>query len=507
MSRIENSNLSLKDIYFLLENPEKIKLNDSLKTKINQSFNRAQKMAKDPKPIYGINTGVGPLCTKKISPEETKSLQRNLLLSHSVGVGNPISPELSRIMLLCKIKSLSRGFSGISLDLLDRLIYFLQHNLTPVVPEKGSVGASGDLAPLAHLFLPVIGEGFFWNGNEKIKSKTVLKQHKLKPLDLNAKEGLALINGTQFILAHAIKAISKLDYLMDLADLAAAMSLEGFQGSLAPFRKELHELRPYKGSIKVANRISNLLDNSPNSNSHIDCDRVQDPYSIRCTPQVHGASRNALNHLKELVTIEINSVTDNPIILDDNSAISGGNFHAEPIAMVADGLALAFAEIGSLSERRMALLIDSKLSGLPPFLVDNGGVNSGFMIAQVTSAALASENKSLAHPASVDSLPTSANQEDHVSMATFAARRLADMYENTIGILAVEWLAACQGLDFLEGMNTSPALEQARIELRAQVPFYDKDRYFSPDIEKAALLLRRGVLTNLVEDAILVTAA
>ena len=296
MSRIENSNLSLKDIYFLLENPEEIKLNDSLKTKINQSFNRTQKMAKDPKPIYGINTGVGPLCTKKISPEDTKSLQRNLLLSHSVGVGNPISPELSRIMLLCKIKSLSRGFSGISLDLLDRLIYFLQHNLTPVVPEKGSVGASGDLAPLAHLFLPVIGEGFFWNGNEKVKSKTVLKQHKLKPLVLNAKEGLALINGTQFILAYAIKAISKLDYLMDLADLAAAMSLEGFQGSLAPFRKELHELRPYKGSIKVANRISNLLDNSPNSNSHIDCDRDQDPYSIRCAPQVHGSSRNALNH-------------------------------------------------------------------------------------------------------------------------------------------------------------------------------------------------------------------
>ena len=236
MSRIENSNLSLKDIYFLLENPEEIKLNDSLKTKINQSFNRTQKMAKDPKPIYGINTGVGPLCTKKISPEDTKSLQRNLLLSHSVGVGNPISPELSRIMLLCKIKSLSRGFSGISLDLLDRLIYFLQHNLTPVVPEKGSVGASGDLAPLAHLFLPVIGEGFFWNGNEKVKSKTILKQHKLEPLVLNAKEGLALINGTQFILAYAIKAISKLDYLMDLADLAAAMSLEGFQGSLAPFR-------------------------------------------------------------------------------------------------------------------------------------------------------------------------------------------------------------------------------------------------------------------------------
>ena len=403
MSRIENSNLSLKDIYFLLENPEEIKLNHSLKTKINQSFNRTQKMAKDPKPIYGINTGVGPLCTKKISPEDTKSLQRNLLLSHSVGVGNPISPELSRIMLLCKIKSLSRGFSGISLDLLDRLIYFLQHNLTPVVPEKGSVGASGDLAPLAHLFLPVIGEGFFWNGNEKVKSKTVLKQHKLKPLVLNAKEGLALINGTQFILAYAIKAISKLDYLMDLADLAAAMSLEGFQGSLAPFRKELHELRPYKGSIKVANRISNLLDNSPNSNSHIDCDRVQDPYSIRCTPQVHGASRNALNHLKELVTIEINSVTDNPIILDDNSTISGGNFHGQPLALALDYLKIAASEIGNISDRRSYLLLEG-LHGLPPMLTENPGLNSGFMITQYTTAALVSENKSLCFPASADSL-------------------------------------------------------------------------------------------------------
>ncbi|SUZ63429.1 uncharacterized protein METZ01_LOCUS16283, partial [marine metagenome] len=447
MSRIENSNLSLKDIYFLLENPEEIKLNDSLKTKINQSFNRTQKMAKDPKPIYGINTGVGPLCTKKISPEDTKSLQRNLLLSHSVGVGNPISPELSRIMLLCKIKSLSRGFSGISLDLLDRLIYFLQHNLTPVVPEKGSVGASGDLAPLAHLFLPVIGEGFFWNGNEKVKSKTVLKQHKLKPLVLNAKEGLALINGTQFILAYAIKAISKLDYLMDLADLAAAMSLEGFQGSLAPFRKELHELRPYKGSIKVANRISNLLDNSPNSNSHIDCDRVQDPYSIRCTPQVHGASRNALNHLKELVTIEINSVTDNPIILDDNSTISGGNFHGQPLALALDYLKIAASEIGNISDRRSYLLLEG-LHGLPPMLTENPGLNSGFMITQYTTAALVSENKSLCFPASADSIPTGMGQEDHVSMGSISARICLEVINNLEKILAIELLHAAQSLEF-----------------------------------------------------------
>ena len=490
MSRIENSNLSLNDIYFLLENPEEIKLNDSLKTKINQSFNRTQKMAKDPKPIYGINTGVGPLCTKKISPEDTKSLQRNLLLSHSVGVGNPISPELSRIMLLCKIKSLSRGFSGISLDLLDRLIYFLQHNLTPVVPEKGSVGASGDLAPLAHLFLPVIGEGFFWNGNEKVKSKTVLKQHKLKPLVLNAKEGLALINGTQFILAYAIKAISKLDYLMDLADLAAAMSLEGFQGSLAPFRKELHELRPYKGSIKVANRISNLLDNSPNSNSHIDCDRVQDPYSIRCTPQVHGASRNALNHLKELVTIEINSVTDNPIILDDNSSISGGNFHGQPLALALDYLKIAASEIGNISDRRSYLLLEG-LHGLPPMLTENPGLNSGFMITQYTTAALVSENKSLCFPASADSIPTGMGQEDHVSMGSISARICLEVINNLEKILAIELLHAAQSLEFRRPNKFSIPIEKTLSKIRKNVKKLEGDRVLNIDIE---------VMINLIQN-------
>ncbi len=426
---------------------------------------------------------------KKISPEDTKSLQRNLLLSHSVGVGNPISPELSRIMLLCKIKSLSRGFSGISLDLLDRLIYFLQHNLTPVVPEKGSVGASGDLAPLAHLFLPVIGEGFFWNGNEKIKSKTVLKQHKLKPLDLNAKEGLALINGTQFILAHAIKAISKLDYLMDLADLAAAMSLEGFQGSLAPFKKELHELRPYKGSIKVANRISNLLDNSPNSNSHIDCDRVQDPYSIRCTPQVHGASRNALNHLKELVTIEINSVTDNPIILDDNSTISGGNFHGQPLALALDYLKIAASEIGNISDRRSYLLLEG-LHGLPPMLTENPGLNSGFMITQYTTAALVSENKSLCFPASADSIPTGMGQEDHVSMGSISARMCLEVINNLEKILAIELLHAAQSLEFRRPNKFSLPIEKTLSKIRKNVKKLEGDRVLNIDIE---------VMINLIE--------
>lgn len=488
MLSIENSNLSVDDIYFFLENPHAVKLNSLLRKKIILSYERAQKIVKNTKPVYGINTGFGPLCTKRITSKETKSLQRNLLLSHSVGVGDPINPELARIMLLCKIKSLSMGFSGVSIDLIERLIYFFQNNLTPHVPEKGSVGASGDLAPLAHLFLPVIGEGFFWDGEEKVESKKILKKHKLKPLDLNAKEGLALINGTQFILAHAIKAISKLEYIMDLADLASAMSLEGFQGSLAPFRKELHELRPYKGSIKVANRISSLLKDSENSNSHIDCDRVQDPYSIRCTPQVHGASRNALYHVKELVDIEINSVTDNPIILGDNSTISGGNFHGQPLALAIDYLKIAASEIGNISDRRSYLLLEG-LHGLPPMLIKNAGLNSGFMITQYTTAALVSENKSLCFPSSADSIPTGMGQEDHVSMGSISGRMCLEVIGNLEKIIAIELLHAAQALEFRRPYKFSDPIEITFSRIRKNIKKLEEDRILSKDIEEMINLI------------------
>ena len=473
-----------------MENPDEIKFNNFTKKRIIRSYERVQKMAGSEKAIYGINTGFGPLCTTKVSPKETKALQENLLLSHSVGVGNPIDPELSKLMLICKIQSLSHGYSGIRLEVLDRLIYFVKNNLTPLVPEKGSVGASGDLAPLAHLFLPLIGSGFFWDGKEKVKAITVLKNHKLEPFNLHAKEGLALINGTQFILAHAIKAISKLDYLMDLADLIAAMSLEGFQGSLTPFKKELHELRPFIGNKKVARRIRGLLKNSQNSDSHKDCDRVQDPYSIRCTPQVHGASRNALSHVQELVVIEINSVTDNPVIIDDNTAISGGNFHGQPLAIALDYLKIAAAEIGNISDRRSYLLLEG-LHGLPAMLTENPGLNSGFMITQYTTAALVSENKSLCFPSSVDSIPTGMGQEDHVSMGSISGRKCLEVIDNLEKILAIELLHSAQALEFRRPNKFSSAIEKTLTLVRENVKKLEQDRILSTDIE---------IITGLIEN-------
>lgn len=490
---MKNNNISIKDIFFILENPSELKLNSSTKKEINKSYERVQKIAKNEKAVYGINTGFGPLCTKKISSKETKSLQEKLLLSHSVGLGNPISPELSKLMLICKTKSLSKGFSGIRLKVLNRIIYFLQNNLTPLVPEKGSVGASGDLAPLAHLFLPLIGEGFFWDGIKKIDATKVLKKHNLKPIILHAKEGLALINGTQFILAHALKAISKLDYLMDLADLAAAMSLEGFQGSLAPFKKELHELRPYAGNKKVASRIRSLLKNSENSKSHKDCERVQDPYSIRCTPQVHGATRNALSHLKDLVTIEINSVTDNPIIIDDNVSISGGNFHGQPLAIALDYLKIAASEIGNISDRRSYLLLEG-LFGLPVMLTENPGLNSGFMITQYTTAALVSENKSLCFPSSADSIPTGMGQEDHVSMGSISGRKCIEVIENLEKILAIELLHSAQALEFRRPNKFSSQIEKTLIYIREKVKKLENDRILSYDIEKIVELIQKKAI-------------
>jgi histidine ammonia-lyase len=338
------------------------------------------------------------------------------------------------------------------------------------------------------LFLPVIGEGFFWNGEEKVESQIILKKHKLKSLDLNAKEGLALINGTQFILSHAIKAISKLEYIFDLADLASAMTLEGFQGSLAPFRKELHELRPFKGSIKVAKRISSLLKDSENSNSHIDCDRVQDPYSIRCTPQVHGASRNALSHLKELVNVEINSVTDNPIILDDDLTISGGNFHGQPLALAIDYLKIATSEIGNISDRRSYLLLEG-LHGLPPMLTKNPGLNSGFMITQYTTAALVSENKSLCFPSSADSIPTGMGQEDHVSMGSISGRICLKVINNLEKIIAIELLLASQALEYRRPNRFSTPIEKTFSRIRKNIKKLEDDRMLNTDIDQMISLI------------------
>ena len=445
--------------------------------------------------VYGINTGFGLLASTKIAPEELELLQRSIVLSHAAGIGQPMRNSTVRLMMALKINSLARGFSGIRRQVIEALISLFNQQIYPVIPQKGSVGASGDLAPLSHMSAVLIGEGEAFVAGQRVHGAKAMAAAGLAPITLAPKEGLALLNGTQASTAFALEGLFAAEDLYVAASVAGAMSVEAAQGSRRPFDHRIHQVRGHLGQIDAARLYRELLgDESEIAHSHENCGKVQDPYSLRCQPQVMGACLTQIRHSAEVLLVEANAVSDNPLVFaDDNDILSGGNFHAEPVAFAADNLALAIAEIGSLSERRMALLIDSNLSKLPPFLVNNGGVNSGFMIAQVTAAALASENKSLAHPASVDSLPTSANQEDHVSMATFAGRRLRDMADNTAGILAVELLAACQGVDFRAPHKASDTLEQAKAVLRAKVSFYDKDRFFAPDIEDTISLIQSAV--------------
>lgn len=446
-------------------------------------------MAKGDKAVYGINTGFGPLCDVQITPEQTSKLQRNLLITHAVGVGNPIDSQLSKIMMICKIHALCQGFSGVSLELIKRILYFVEYDLLPVVPEQGSVGASGDLAPLSHLFLPLIGEGEFWIDGHIKQAKTILKLHNLSPLTLKAKEGLGLINGTQFILAHTIVGLKKMEYLLDLADVSGAMSIEGYQGSFSPFREELHRIRPFRGTIEVAERMFMLLYKSQNVNSHENCGRVQDPYSMRCIPQVHGASRNAYYHLSELAEIEMNSVTDNPIVLSETEAISGGNFHGQPLAMALDYGSIAAAELGNIADRRCYLLLEGKF-GLPRLLTASGGINSGFMIPQYTTAALVTENKSLCFPPSADSIPTSLGQEDHVSMGSISGRQFNQILGNLEKILAIELMYAAQALEFRRPNTFSDIIEENFKIIRGKVDKLEDDRILKDDINNMIDLVR-----------------
>ncbi len=461
--------------------------------KVNGCRKKVEIMASSDKAVYGINTGFGPLCDTRISPEETSKLQENLLFTHAVGVGNPIDKELSKIMMICKVHALCQGFSGIRLEVIERIIFFIENEILPVVPEQGSVGASGDLAPLSHLFLPLLGEGEVWVGNDIVSAKEVLANHKLKPVKLEAKEGLALINGTQFILAHTIKGLKKMEYLLDLADVAGAMSLEGYKGSRSPFKEELHSIRPYKGNLKVAERMRMLFNNSENIASHEDCERVQDPYSMRCIPQVHGASRNAWYHLNELAEIEMNSVTDNPIVLSDAVAISGGNFHGQPLAMALDYGAIAASELGNISDRRCYLLIEGKY-GLPRLLTESGGLNSGFMIPQYTTAALVTENKSLCFPPSADSIPTSLGQEDHVSMGSISGRKFNQILGNIEKILAIELMYAAQALEFRRPNKFSAIIEENYRIIRSKVDKLEDDRILKDDINAIINLVKSEFL-------------
>jgi len=474
--------LTIKKVKDITNGTLKGTLTNTAIDRVNSCRRKVEVMAKGNKAIYGINTGFGPLCDKQIAPGKTQKLQENLLISHAVGVGKPIDKELSKIMMICKVHALCQGYSGVRLSLIERIIYFIENDLLPVVPEQGSVGASGDLAPLSHLFLPLIGEGEFWIDDSICSAKEILTSHGLIPLQLEAKEGLGLINGTQFILAHSIKGLDKMKYLLDLADVSGTMSLEGFQGSSAPFKKALHEIRPFSGNLKVAKRIRKLLKDSQNIMSHMECNRVQDPYSIRCMPQVHGASRNAYYHLKELTRIEMNSVTDNPIVLSETEAISGGNFHGQPLAMAIDYVSLAASELGNISDRRCYLLLEGKY-GLPRLLTENEGLNSGYMIPQYTTAALASENKSLCFPPSADSIPTSLGQEDHVSMGSISGRKLNQILGNIEKILAIELMFAVQAMEFRRPNTFSKIIEENFTIVRNRVNKLEDDRILKYDID------------------------
>jgi histidine ammonia-lyase len=446
---------------------------------------------------YGINTGFGILAKARIPDQQLEQLQRNLILSHSVGTGELLTDSVVRLVMLMKIGSLARGFSGVRPVIVETLVALYNAGIMPAIPAKGSVGASGDLAPLAHMTLAMLGVGQVRVGGKLVDATEALAAAGIEPVVLAAKEGLALINGTQVSTALALHGLFMAERLLEAAIVAGSLSLDAAKGSDAPFDARVHEVRGQPGQIATAAIYRELVAGSAIRASHLVGDeRVQDPYSLRCQPQVMGAVMDIIVNAARTLLIEANAVTDNPLIFPETGQIiSGGNFHAEPVAFAADTLALAIAEIGALSERRIALLIDATLSGLPPFLVRDPGVNSGFMIAHVTAAALASENKSLAHPASVDSLPTSANQEDHVSMATFAARRLDDMAHNTAVIVGIELLAAAQGIDFHRPLASSEHLEHVHEQLRRQVPFFDADRFFAPDIEAAKQMVITGALS------------
>ena len=483
MIRLGTGRLSLKDLRAIAREAAPVDLDPACMPKIKASQAAVERILKSGKPAYGINTGFGRLSQTRIADGELEELQRNIVLSHAAGTGPMLDDAAVRLTLALKIESLARGYSGVRPLLVERLLDLYNRRLYPRIPAKGSVGASGDLAPLAHLSLALLGIGDV--------------QHP-QPIKLAPKEGLALLNGTQVSTALALVGLFAAEDVFAAAVAAGALSVDAAAGSDTPFDPRIHELRGHAGQRDVAKHYLQLLDGSEIRRSHLENDpRVQDPYSLRCQPQVMGACLEQLRYAARTVETESSAVTDNPLILGDE-ILSGGNFHGEPIALAADALAVAIAEIGALSERRIALLIDPSLSGLPPFLVEHGGVNSGFMLAQVTAAALASENKSLAHPASVDSLPTSANQEDHVSMSTFAARRLGDMAQNSAGIVAIELLAAAQGIDFRAPLKTSARLREVQAVVRTKVAFYDHDRYFAPDITAVQSLVEAGAFHRFV---------
>jgi len=495
---IRPGRLTLEELQAIHAGGHQLRIDPLALPDIRASAAVVQRAADGDAPVYGVNTGFGKLASTRISREQLAALQLNLIRSHSVGVGEPLAPAVVRLMLALKAASLARGHSGVRESVIDTLLAVHNAGLVPYVPSQGSVGASGDLAPLAHMTLALLGEGEMLIDGQRRPAGPALGAAGIEPLTLQAKEGLALINGTQTSTALALHALLTFEPVLESALVIGALTVDAAKGSDGPFDPRIHALRGQPGQIDVAQYYRALLAGSAIRRSHLEGDdRVQDPYSLRCQPQVVGACLDQLRHGALVLVREANAVTDNPLVFaEDGAMVSGGNFHAEPVALVCDGMAVAIAEVGAIAERRIAMLIDAGVSRLPAFLSADAGLNSGFMIAHVTAASLASENKSLAHPASVDSLPTSANQEDHVSMATFAARRLQPMIRNSAHILGIELLAAAQGIEFLRPLTSSPALEQAHALLRQHCPAMPTDRYLAPDIEAATALVTDGSLSR-----------
>ena len=496
--------LSLAQLRRVWEGPCRVALDSAARPHVDAAAAAIRDVIASNRVVYGVNTGFGLLARTHIGAERVAELQRALVLSHSAGTGPLLADEVVRLTLLLKIASLARGHSGVRFELIEALARLLDADVLPCIPSQGSVGASGDLAPLAHLAGVLIGEGEARVGGATRSASDALRRAGLAPLTLGPKEGLALHNGTQVSTALALAAVFAAERLLAAAFVAGALSVDACLGSDTPFDERIQALRGHRGQADAARAYRDLLAGSGIRASHLDCPRVQDPYSLRCQPQVMGACLDQLRRAAEVLLTEANAVSDNPLVFaDSGEVLSGGNFHAEPVAFAADALALAIAEIGAMSERRIALLMDAGLSGLPPFLVTDGGVNSGFMIAQVTAAALASENKALAVPRSVDSLPTSANQEDHVSMATNAALRLAPMAANTAAIVAIELLAAAQGVELRAPLQTSARLREALRLIRVEVAFWERDRAFAPDLARARALVERGAFRPLVQGRLL----
>jgi len=498
---LDGNSLSIRDCAGFLRHNLPISIDDNAISRMEDSRKIVEKAITSGETYYGINTGFGKLADVRIDNEQMAQLQINLVRSHAAGVGDPYPKDIAKLMMMLKVNALAKGYSGCRPVIAETLVQICNAGIYPIIPSKGSVGASGDLAPLAQIALTAIGEGEIIYRGRKYPSLFALNLEGIRPVTLEAKEGLAILNGTQASLATGIEAYIRLENLVKAADIIGATSVEALKGTNTPFREEIHAIRGHEGQRKSAQNLYALLQDSEIHESHRNCGKVQDMYSLRCMPQVHGAVRDTMEYARTTLTTEMNSCTDNPVVLPETGEIiSGGNFHAEPVGLVLDSLATAAAELGSISERRTAAMLDPGMSQMPAFLTSDSGLQSGYMMPQVTAAALVSENKLLANPSSVDSIPTSANQEDHVSMAPYAARKLGEIVSNLEHILAIEWLCAVQGLDFKNDLEPAKCLQPVYEVLRETVPPWAEDRIHSRDINEAVSLLRNGRLVEAVEN-------